>query len=635
MSEREVTLDAHGLRIDGEPTPLVAGSLEFWRVISLTWRRSLELMRDAGLRQVSTFVCWDFHEVERGKFDFDGSTHPSRDFAGFIDLCAELGLDVLLRVGPIIDAEWPSRGPAVDVGTLQRTDPTYRARTEQYLDALLEHVRPRLATNGGPIILVGLDNEPYFPYVTDDDSDPSAGSTHVPYVPEELLVGYRRWLSDRYGENGALGAAWGRSVTPAEVQVPDFRSDSERAVLDSFEYGSDVIAETYGWMLAFCRERGLDVPAYSNMKPLSHHIEWSKVEQIVDAHGIGVFTADMVPYEQALVLSWYVRLERAVARFPWAAEFQSFAPMGQEAVFGLLSDEHQRYMTQLTMALGLRGLSYYVFVERDDGYGAPISPLGKVRPRLARVAEAVRMARAVRADAQVAEVDLQWSLDHHRLAIAERFPSWHQLHHVWTGVDQRQELPGWWDVFRDLHAQDVDFEITPLHRPHADRLLVYAGPDAVSAAQFEPVVDAVEQGAHLAARALPTTALDGRHDELRALGERLVATGRVHLGERLDAAALLAELGRTTPVTAGRSGLWTTAYEGEDAWWLFVTNPSEADVVADVTLGGRFAQAIEGRTGTDPVTGETATAVDAGLVGTGVHVAPKQVRAMRFEKEDR
>jgi hypothetical protein len=292
-------------------------------------------------------------------------------------------------------------------------------------------------------------------------------------------------------------------------------------------------------------------------------------------------------------------------------------------------------MTQLAVALGLRGLNYYVFVERDDGYGAPISPLGKVRPRLERVAEGVRMARAVRADVPLAEVDLLWSLDHHRLAIAERFPSWHQLHHVWTGIDQPQELPGWWETFTALHEHDVDFAVTPLERAHADRVLVYAGPDAVAAEQFAAVADAVEQGAHLVARALPTRALDGRDDELAQLRDRMTATGRVHLGEPVDVPAVLARLGRKTPVSAGRSGLWTTAYEGPDAFWLFVVNPTDAEVVADVKVAGRLADAIEGREGTDPVTGAEATATAAGLAGSGVRLAPKEVRAMRFDKEDR
>ena len=169
---RLVTYGASGLTIDGTRVPLVTGSMDYWRLISLKWRDCLQAMKSAGLDLMSAFVCWDFHELDDGTLDFTGVTHPSRDLAGFLDLCAAEGFDVLLRTGPIIDAEWPTRGPARDVCQLQRTDPRYRARTEGYLRALYEVAVPRLATNGGPIVMVAVDNEPYFPYVTDEESDP-------------------------------------------------------------------------------------------------------------------------------------------------------------------------------------------------------------------------------------------------------------------------------------------------------------------------------------------------------------------------------------------------------------------------------------------------------------------------------
>ena len=162
---------------------------------------------------------------------------------------------------------------------------------------------------------------------------------------------------------------------------------------------------------------------------------------------------NMVPGDQALVTSWYVRLARAVTRFPFAAEFQSMSLIGQEDVFGVLSDDHQRYITELAVALGLRGLAYYVFVERDDIFGAPISPLGKVRPRLEQVKRGIAMAKAVEADRQLYQVALLWSYDQHRLRTAERFSGWAELYHCWIGMNTPQEFALWWDMFRELHDQ--------------------------------------------------------------------------------------------------------------------------------------------------------------------------------------
>ena len=75
-------------------------------------------MRDIGCRVVSTFVCWDFHERDRSRFVFDASESPLRDLQGFVRAAGDEGLSVILRTGPIIDSERPTRGPAPDVAAM-------------------------------------------------------------------------------------------------------------------------------------------------------------------------------------------------------------------------------------------------------------------------------------------------------------------------------------------------------------------------------------------------------------------------------------------------------------------------------------------------------------------------------------
>src|ERR1700761_192803 len=112
------SLDSKGLSIGGTNVPLIGAEFHYWRQQAAFWRDSLEAIRGAGIRIVSSFVCWDFHEPELGQFDFTGATAPERALTGFLQLCDELGLLVILRPGPIIDAEWETRGPARDVCTL-------------------------------------------------------------------------------------------------------------------------------------------------------------------------------------------------------------------------------------------------------------------------------------------------------------------------------------------------------------------------------------------------------------------------------------------------------------------------------------------------------------------------------------
>jgi hypothetical protein len=323
-----------------------------------------------------------------------------------------------------------------------------------------------------------------------------------------------------------------------------------------------------------------------------------------------------------------VRLARAVTRFPFAAEFQSLAPMGQEEVFGVLSDEHQRYITELALALGLRGIAYYVFVERDDAQGAPISPLGKVRPRLEQVKRAIEMATGGGPPPQLHTVGLLWSYDHHRMSISQRFPGWDKLYHCWIGMNSPQELPGWWDAFRALHERDVDFAITPMEDAEPSGVLLYAGPDEVRLDEWARVAEAVEGGATLATGALPTRDIDGRDDELAGLNERIRSSRR--LVERPGAATadLLVAAGAEPVVSAATPGVWTSVYEGADAHWIFVANTGTEPTTARLAMSGELRARLGSARATDVVEGGEVT-----LGQDEIALPAKRVRAFVVAKD--
>jgi beta-galactosidase GanA len=242
MTTHAVTLDESGLRVDGQFRPLVSGQFEFWRHHSLHWRPILRVMRESGLEMVSTFVCWDFHEVAPHDFDFTGRTYPSRDLGGFIDLCAAEGLQVVMRIGPYIDAEWPTRGPAPDVAALERLHPRYQERTQEYVQALAPILVPRLAANGGPIVVMVLDAEIYFPRATSAATDTTSGYVPVPYDRDLVTSRYRSWLTRRYRDDTGLASAWsGADVSLATVTEPDYRRAGLSELLDSFDFMTDAV----------------------------------------------------------------------------------------------------------------------------------------------------------------------------------------------------------------------------------------------------------------------------------------------------------------------------------------------------------------------------------------------------------
>ena len=91
---------------DGRPVQLLSGAMHYFRVVPEYWRDRLLKLRAMGLNTVETYVAWNLHEPRPGRFDFSGRL----DLPAFVRLADELGLNVIVRPGPYICAEWDLGG---------------------------------------------------------------------------------------------------------------------------------------------------------------------------------------------------------------------------------------------------------------------------------------------------------------------------------------------------------------------------------------------------------------------------------------------------------------------------------------------------------------------------------------------
>ncbi len=155
-----LTYDNDNFLMDGKPYQIISGAIHYFRVHPDYWYDRLEKLKACGFNTVETYVCWNLHERQEGSFDFSGRL----DIVKFIETAKELGLNVILRPGPYICAEWDFGGlPSwllnyKDI-TLRCTDPMYLQKVKPYYKELFSRVRPYLCTNGGNIIMVQLENE--------------------------------------------------------------------------------------------------------------------------------------------------------------------------------------------------------------------------------------------------------------------------------------------------------------------------------------------------------------------------------------------------------------------------------------------------------------------------------------------
>jgi beta-galactosidase len=145
----------------GRPHRIIAGAIHYFRVHPGQWEDRIARLAAMGVNTLDTYVAWNFHQPNKGQApDFCGW----RDLARFITLAGDAGLDVIVRPGPYICAEWDNGGfPAwavSDAGmVLRSSDPRFTAVVADWFDALLPVITPLQAANGGPVVAVQIENE--------------------------------------------------------------------------------------------------------------------------------------------------------------------------------------------------------------------------------------------------------------------------------------------------------------------------------------------------------------------------------------------------------------------------------------------------------------------------------------------
>ncbi|MFG2820000.1 beta-galactosidase [Kitasatospora sp. NPDC048365] len=156
-----VTWDDYSLRIDDRPTYIWGGEFHYFRLPSPDlWRDVLQKMKSGGFNAVSLYFDWAYHSPKKGVYDFTGV----RDVDKLLDIANEVGIYVIARPGPYIQAEVDGGGyPAwlnVTPGHEKSTDPDHLANVDEWLeriDAII--ARHQLTTGRGTVIAYQLENE--------------------------------------------------------------------------------------------------------------------------------------------------------------------------------------------------------------------------------------------------------------------------------------------------------------------------------------------------------------------------------------------------------------------------------------------------------------------------------------------
>lgn len=146
--------------LNGQPFVVKAAELHYPRIPKPYWEHRIKMCKALGMNTICLYVFWNAHEPQPGQFDFSGQN----DLAAFCRLCQENGMYVILRPGPYVCAEWEMGGlpwwllKKKDV-RLREEDPYFLERVNLFEEAVAGQVAGLTVQNGGPIIMVQVENE--------------------------------------------------------------------------------------------------------------------------------------------------------------------------------------------------------------------------------------------------------------------------------------------------------------------------------------------------------------------------------------------------------------------------------------------------------------------------------------------
>jgi beta-galactosidase GanA len=157
-----VTYTPRSIVLGDTPTLLLVGSIHYPRSVPTLWPQLLHRAKSEGnLNAIDTYVFWNLHEPSEGVWDFESE---KGNLVLFLKTAKQVGLHVVLRVGPYVCAEWNNGGlpswllqkPGIKLRTY---DEQFMFYMERFIRNTLEVVEPFMWRNGGPVVLLQMENE--------------------------------------------------------------------------------------------------------------------------------------------------------------------------------------------------------------------------------------------------------------------------------------------------------------------------------------------------------------------------------------------------------------------------------------------------------------------------------------------
>ncbi|MDD3079564.1 MAG: beta-galactosidase [Paludibacter sp.] len=147
--------------LNEKPFVVRAGELHYTRIPREYWDHRIKMLKAMGMNTVCIYLFWNIHEQKQGVYDFSGQN----DVAEFVRLIQKNGMYCIVRPGPYVCAEWDMGGlpwwllKKKNLQVRRKSDEFFMEETGKYLKKTGEILAPYQIQNGGPIIMVQVENE--------------------------------------------------------------------------------------------------------------------------------------------------------------------------------------------------------------------------------------------------------------------------------------------------------------------------------------------------------------------------------------------------------------------------------------------------------------------------------------------
>lgn len=368
----------------GQPTFLLTGEFPYYRLSPEEWPYRLDTIKDVGVKVITAYIPWNFHELADGDFDFTGRTDKRRNLGRFLALLKERDLFLIAKPGPFICAEvqhggipnwlivvhqeviaraWDGSQVGFRQDGLPLPDylhPTYITYVSCWYRALVDEVLRDAQYPNGPLIALQVENE--IPYSTNELANPfSWGYT------ETVQEAYSNWLAERYDDivhyNHLHNTSWSAF---ADIVGPSCWWDvpNVQAWLtyqDWVEFKAHYATETLRCYSVFLQEAGITVPLYHNFVMLEDESPtmYRQMAMAVDFVGVNFWPND----DPRISYDAYVQVDRRLLQLIAAQpDHPTYAP---ELNWGWGSVDFFDFLTRYTLSR-LAGTNIYTLVDGDD-----------------------------------------------------------------------------------------------------------------------------------------------------------------------------------------------------------------------------------------------------------------------------